>query len=588
MAALPEVVVTATRTPLRADQSVAEVSVIGRDELEQSGGRTLSQILSQQVGVQYTANGGLGKTSSIFLRGLEARHTLLLVDGVRYGSATTGEPNLDNLPLGEIDRIEIVRGPLSSLYGSDAVGGVVQVFTRRATEGLRVNGAATVGSRGYGQAGAGLSFADGPWDGSIQVQHTETRGFSATNERVQFGNYNADTDGFRQNAGSVNLGLKLPQDWEVRLNLLESNGTTDLDDGPGVDSKAALHTRVAAVQAGGKVTGPWRTLVRVARSTDTYDTLTSNVYDIGAITTHQQQLSWENTVVTPVGSLLLLAEHLKQSVTKPVTSFSGQYDATERTINSLAAGLNGEADVHTWQASVRRDRNSQYGSQTTGALGYGLQLTDGWRATVAAGTSFVAPSFNRLYWPQFGNPKLEPEEGRHAELGLRHSHGNAQLRLAVFGNRIRGYITQGANPVNLPYATSHGASISYENRIGALRVTSSLEHINPRNADKSSANYGKQLIRRAENSAKLGAELGQGAWTYGTELQAYSHRYDDVANTQRLAGFVTLDLRAQWQFEPEWSLQARVNNLADKPYETALGYNQPGRELYVGVRYSPR
>ncbi|MEY4754904.1 MAG: hypothetical protein RJA44_2579 [Pseudomonadota bacterium] len=582
--ALPGVVVTATRTPVQADRSVAEVTVIDREELDRASGLTLTQLLAQQPGVQYTANGGLGKNSSIHLRGLEFRHTLLLVDGVRYGSATNGTPNLDNLPLGDIERIEIVRGPLSSLYGSDAVGGVVQVFTRRATEGQRPNVAVTAGSHGYLQGGFGLSFADGPWDGSVQLQHTETRGFSATN--VRSGNYNPDNDSFRQNAGNLSLGLKLSRDWEARVNLLESNGITDVDDGPGVDAKVAVQTRVAGFQVGGKVQGSWRTLIRVAHSTDVYDVLStaSAFQPLGAISTDQQQLSWENTVATPAGTLLLLGEHLKQNVSKPTT----QYEVAERTVNSMAIGLNGQAGAHTWQASLRQDHNSQYDTQRTGSLGYGLQLAQGWRLTAAAGTSFVAPSFNDLYWPSFSNPLLQPEEGRHAELGLRHSAGAAQTSLSVFGNRIRGYITQGANPVNLPYATSHGASLSYENRIGALRVNTALEHVNPRNDEQGNTNYGKLLPRRAENSAKLGADWERGAWIFGSDLQAYSHRFDNPTNTIRLAGFATLDLRTQWQFQPDWALQFRVNNLADKPRETAYGYHQPGRELYLTLRYTPR
>ncbi|MEY8876710.1 MAG: TonB-dependent receptor [Leptothrix sp. (in: b-proteobacteria)] len=583
--ALPGVVITATRTPLRVDQSVAEVTVIERADLERATGRTISEILSQHAGIQFTANGGLGKTSSIFLRGLEARHTLLLVDGVRYGSATVGEPNLDNLPLGEIERIEIVRGPLSGLYGSDAVGGVIQVFTRQPTEGTRLNGSATLGSKGYGQGNAGISFADGLWSGALQLQHTENRGFSVTNERVQFGNFNPDDDGFRQNAGSLNLGLKLPEDWQLKLHLLDSKSTTALDDGLGADAKAALHTQVAALEASGRVTGNWRTLVRVARSEDDYNTLsTASFYDLGTIATVQQQLSWENTVPTPVGMLLVLGEHLKQKVAKPVSN----YEITQRTVNSAALGLNGEAGVHTWQASLRRDSNSQYGQQTNGSLGYGLQVAPDWRLTAAAGTSFTAPSFNQLYWPQFSNPLLQPEEGRHAELGLRYSAGVHQVRMAVFGNRIRGYITSGANPTNLPYATSNGVSLAYDGQVGAAKLGASVEHVDPRNADKSSANYGKQLIRRAKDSAKLSADWDLGRWSAGTAVQAYSERYDDTANALRLGGFATADVHAQWQFERDWALQARLNNLADKRYETALGYNQPGRELYVTLRYSPR
>ncbi|MDZ7856243.1 TonB-dependent receptor domain-containing protein [Sphaerotilus sp.] len=587
-ASLPSVVVTATRTPVRADQTVADVTVLTRDDLERATGRTLSEVLSQQGGIQLSANGGLGKTSSVFIRGLEARHVLLLVDGVRYGSATTGTPELDNLPLGDIDRIEIVRGPLSSLYGSDAVGGVVQVFTRRASasEGTRANGAITAGSHRYGQASGGLSFNDGVWSGAVQALHTENRGFSATNPQAEFGSHNADTDGFRQNAASAHLGLKLPQGWQVGAHLLNADAVSGYDDGAGADAKAGLRTRVMSVDASGAVTAGWRTQLRVARSANDYETIASaSPYaDLGTIATVQQQLSWDNTFSLPVGTLLVVAEHLKQKVTKP----AGNYDITNRTVNSLALGYHATVGVHTVQASLRHDRNSQYGNPTTGTIGYGLALMDGLRATAQVGTSFVAPSFNQLYWPSYGNPLLAPEKGKHAEVGLRYTTGEQQLSATVFSNRIRGYITQGANPVNLPYAQSNGVSLGYDGQLGLFKVGAALDHLTPKNDTDGSTNQGNLLPRRARNAAKLSADVDLGAWTVGAGLQAYSHRFNNTANTQRLAGYATVDLHAQWQFERDWALGARLNNAANRAYETALGYNQPGRELYVTLRYAPR
>jgi vitamin B12 transporter len=586
--ALPTVVVTATRTPVRADQTVADVTVLTRDDLERATGRTLSEVLSQQGGIQLSSNGGLGKTSSVFIRGLEARHVLLLVDGVRYGSATTGMPELDNLPLGDIDRIEIVRGPLSSLYGSDAVGGVVQVFTRRASpgEGARLNGAVTAGSHRYGQASGGVSFNDGLWSGAVQVLHTENGGFSATSPRAEFGNHNPDTDGFRQNAASAHVGLKLPQGWQVGAHLLSADAISAYDDGLDADAKSGLRTRVLSVDTSGEVAAGWRTQVRVARSANDYETIASaSPYaTLGTIATVQQQLSWENTVRLPVGALLVVAEHLKQKVTKPASN----YDVTSRTVNSLALGYDATVGVHTVQASLRHDRNSQYGNPTTGTVGYGLALMEGLRATAQIGTSFVAPSFNQLYWPAYGNPKLEPEKGKHAEVGLRYTVGEQQFAATVFGNRIRGYITQGAYPVNLPYAQSNGVSVSYDSRVGPVKVGAALDHLTPKNDTDGSANQGKLLPRRARNAAKLSADVDLGAWTVGSGLQAYSHRFNDTANTQRLAGYATLDLHAQWQYAPDWALGARLNNVANRQYETALGYNQPGRELYVTLRYAPR
>ena len=232
-----EVIVTGTRTPTRVDEALGDVTVISRDQIEQSTGKTLAELLGQQAGVQFWANGGLGKASSVSLRGLEARHTLLLIDGVRYSSATLGTPTWENIPIESIERIEIVRGPLSGLYGSDAVGGVIQIFTRRGKEGLRGNAVATVGSKRFGQLGGGLSFGQGAFDGSLQVQRTENRGFSATNSRVPFGSYNADNDGFRQNSGSAQLGRKIGGGWRADARLLQSDGVTQYDDGPGADAK---------------------------------------------------------------------------------------------------------------------------------------------------------------------------------------------------------------------------------------------------------------------------------------------------------------------------------------------------------------
>lgn len=584
---LSEVVITATRSPLAVDQSIGEVTVIDRTELERSSGRTLAEVLAREAGLQITANGGLGKTSAIFLRGLEPRHVLLLVDGVRYGSATSGQPSLDNLPIGLIERIEIVRSPLSGLYGSDAAGGVIQVFTRRAQAGSSLlNGSVTVGSHGYRQAQAGTSVVQGDFSAALQLMHTRDAGFSATNEQAPYGNFNPDTDGFQQNAGSLSLGLKLPGQWQLDGRISGANAETAYDDGPGVDARAGLRNQVTTLQASGPVMAGWRTVVRIAESQDDYKTYSSasSWAELGTISTHQRQLSWENTVATSIGQLLLLGERLEQTVIKPVTN----YDVSSRTIDSVALGLSGQSGAMSWQGNLRRDQNSQFGQQTNGTIGLGYQLAREWRVSAATGTSFVAPSFNQLYWPGWSSPTLQPEQGRHSEIGLRWSSGLHQVQATLFGNRIRGYIVEGANPTNLPYAVSNGLSLSWEGQIGAYRASASAERIDPRNDDAGSANYGKQLIRRARNSGRFAIDRSYGAWTSGLSMQAIGERWEDSANTDRLPGYVTADLFTQWQFSRDWMVQARLNNLADQVYETARGYNQPGRELFMTLRYVPR
>jgi len=581
---LDEVVVTGTRTPQRLDQNLADVSVIDRARIERAAGRTLAELLADEPGVQMSSNGGWGKSSGVYLRGLEGRHTLLLVDGVRYGSATLGLPVWENIPLDSIERIEIVRGPMSGLYGSDAVGGVVQVFTRRGAQGASFDAEATTGSRGFGQLSAGGRFGQGDVDGSARIQHLETRGFSSTNEHAQFGNFNPDDDGFRQDSGSLQLGWRFADGWRADARWLQADGVTQYDDGPGVDARAGLRTALMSLEASGPVTARWRTVLRVSRSKDEYDTLaTASAFTpTGVIGTVQQQLAWENSVATPLGDAVLVADHLHQAVSRPGDAF----DVSERSIDGVAAGLSGSTGAHSWQGNLRHDHNSQFGSQNTGMLAYGYALSPQWRASASLGTSFVAPSFNQLYYPGFGNPDLLPEEGRHAEIGLRWSDAARQLRATWFDNRIRGYISSGPAPTNIPRTRIDGLSLSGEWRVDAWTFAASADHVNPRNASEGTDDFGKQLPLRAKNSVKASLDWSQGAWSAGASVSAFGERFDDPANTLRLGGYGTLDLRADWRFASAWRLGLRLNNAGDKRYETAYGYNQPGRELYVTLRYA--
>lgn len=579
------IVVTATRTPQRVDQALAEVTVIDRARIDAASGRTLAELLAAESGVQFWSNGGLGKAAAVSLRGLESRHTLLLIDGVRYGSATLGTPSWDNIALDAIERIEIVRGPMSALYGSDAVGGVVQIFTRRGQPGLHPEAGVTVGSRAYREVAAGARFGAAAVDGSVRLQHRRTDGFSATNPRVPFGSHDPDDDGFEQTTVNARLGARLGA-WRADATLLQARGTTHYDDGPGTDTRAALRTAVLSAQLAGPVTGAWRTSFKAARSRDDFDTLASAsaFTTLGTIGTTQQQLGWENQLATPLGTALVLAERVQQQVERPGTPFA----VSERTVTGVALGLNGEAGAHGWQANVRRDRNSQFGGQTTGALAYGHTLAPGLRATASLGSSFVAPSFNQLYYPGFGNPDLQPERGRQRELGLVWRNGAVTSRLVWFDNRIRGYISSGPQAANIPRVKVSGVSASADAVLGAWTLAGGIDSLEPVNATEGSANFGRTLPRRVRKSARLAADWRGGAFTLGGALQAFGERFDDADNRKRLGGYAVVDLRAEWLLARDWALAAKLNNALGKRYETVFGYNQPGREAYLTLRWSPR
>ncbi|WP_143762932.1 TonB-dependent receptor domain-containing protein [Ramlibacter tataouinensis] len=576
-AALGETVVTATRTPARADSLVSDVTVLTREDLQRQPGRSLPEILAREAGVQFAANGGRGKSSSVFLRGTEARHTILLIDGVRYGSATLGTPVWENLPLDAIERIEVVKGPASSLYGSDGVGGVVQIFTRQGRQGFHPYAELSAGSRGYTQGAAGFSAGQGAFSGSLGLQALNDRSFSATNPAVPFGNYNPDRDPFRQRSVNAQGAWSFAPDWKLEGGLLHAEGTSHFDDGPGRDSHSKVRTSLLRANVNGRVTGDWQTRVQLARSRDVSNAVVASVLPSDFETT-QDQLLWQNDLATALGVAQLGLERLEQQV-----DGSTAYAVRERTINSAFAGLNGEAGVHGWQASLRHDRNSQFGPHTTGFAGYGIRFAPAWRAHASYGTSFVAPSFNQLYFPRFGNPTLQPEEGRNREFGLTWSPGDHTVKLVRFDNRIRGFIPSGPLPANVPRARIDGWTLSWDGRFADLGLRAAYDRLDPRNQLT-----GRKLPRRADEQVTLGADWRAGAWTLGGSLLYVGERFDDAANNVRLGAYTTVDLFATYALARDWTLQASLRNAADREYSTVRGYNQPGRAFVATLRWQPK
>ena len=576
-AQLPGTVVTASRTAQRADELVSDVVVIDRAEIEKSTGRTLAEILARAPGVQFSANGGLGKNSSVNIRGAEARHTVLLIDGVRFGSATTGSPNWDTLAVDLIERIEILKGPASSLYGSEAVGGVVQIFLRQGVQGLAPYASLTLGSYGHRQVTAGVNGGNGPLSYSLGVQHTRDQGFSATNPKVQFNNYNADTDAFSQDSFNTSVAYQLTTDWKVDAGLLAANSTNHTDDGPNRDTRYAGQSRLARAGVEGRLFPSWKTQLRYSQSADSSRAVVASSLP-SLFKTTQNQLTWQNDVATPIGVVLAGADRLEQKVDSTT-----QYTVAERTVSSVFVGLNGSAGPHSWQANLRRDKNSQFGGNSTGFGGYGFAITPQWRVNASYGTSFVAPSFNQLYFPDFGNPLLQPERGRNTDLGVTWSDAGQTVKLVHFDNKIRGFISNTTVASSVPRARIDGYTLSYNGSFGPLSLNASMDAMDPRNELT-----GKRLARRSSNLVRLGADYVVGAWALGGSVLRAGNSFDDAANVRELAGRTTADLYVDYAVSNTWKLQTKLINVTNKSYETVYGYNQPGRAVYVTLRYQPK
>lgn len=583
---LDPITVTAGREPVALSAALQDITVIDRAVIEAHAGASLESLLAEQPGVQVAASGGPGSVSSVFLRGANSNGTLLLIDGMRYGSATAGTPIFYNLPLDQIDHIEIVRGPLSSVYGSDAAGGVIQVFTRHGQSGFEADASATAGSERYGDANAGLRGATAVLDYAAHVATQRTDGYPSTNPHAAFGIYNPNADHFEQSSASANLGYTVVPGWTIRLQGLDARAAVQFADGfdplrPDLTARSRLGSASGGLTLQGAVSPSWTTRVALQASRDDYDTdVAVNSYSLGRFTTAQRLASWQNDIATPAGTVLLAAEQLHQSV----DSNTSAYVADARTVDGVQLGLSGRAGPHGWQANARSDSNAQFGRQNTGALAYGFDLSPAWRVGASAGSSFVMPSFNDLYYPGYSNPALRPQHGRSQELNLRWQGAGQQWRLALYVNRFHDLIALDANylPVNIGQSRVRGATAQYDLRIGALALGATLDAMDPRDLVDDT-----RLPHRARNTVALTAEwqlaerLGLGA-----VLRAAGQRYDDAANQQTLGGYGQLGLHANWRLDRAWQASVRVDNATDHAIAPAYGYNAPPRQVFVTLRYA--
>lgn len=576
IAALDTVVVTGARQAQRPEELLATVDVIDREELERAGPGSVLDLLARQAGIQITSNGGPGKSGSVYIRGSNANHTLVLIDGVRIGSLSLGTAPLQSLPISQIERIEILRGPASALYGADAVGGVIQIFTKRGEGEPLVELFGGLGNFGTSQAGFGVSGSNGPWSYALRASTYDTNGVSAKRATKL---PDSDRDGYRNNTMGGNLGYQVAPGHEVVARVLHVEGRNWYDNG-----KANAHedatTDLVSLESRNQISSTWQSTVRVSQSRDNNNTYAISSFSY--INSRQTQFSWQNDLSTAVGKFLLGYEYADQKL-ESSTSYAG----TGRNISSLIAGWTASLDKHRFQANLREDNNSQYGDKLTYLLGYGYQITPALRASATLGTSFVSPTFNQLYYPGSGNENLKPEEGRNRELALRYEDKGTRASVTYFNNKIDNLITwMTVSPYKVQqtgHARIEGWELAGSTLLAGYELSASVDLLNPKDEDT-----GMQLLRRAEQSGRLAVTRTFGAFTVGTELIGVGKRFDDTANKTSMGGYGLVNLFGQYQIDRNWRLEARANNLLDKDYTLANGYNTLGANVFVGIRYLSR
>lgn len=582
---LDGVVVTASRTAQTQDQTLAAVTVIDRAEIERLQPASLPDLLTGRAGFSLANNGGQGKSTSVFLRGTESDHVLVLVDGIKLGSATSGGASLQDIPVEQIERIEIVRGPFSSLYGSEALGGVIQIFTRRPQGRFTPNFSAAIGSERTRRvsAGAGGRSGDASHGGwyAIQAGYENTDGINAYRGPR---NFDPDRDGYRNASLTMQGGYRFDEHWDAELRVFRAEGRNEYD--------GSLNNEADTVQqvVGGRVRYAANDRVRFTASAGASADLSENFLD-GVYSSNfdtRRKLASLQADLGVGGGLLSLGFDWSGDQVDGNTRY-----ARDRRINrGLFGQWQQDFGDHSVQAGVRRDDDSQFGGETTGSLLWGWNFTRQLRLGASYGTAFKAPTFNELYFPGYGNPALGPETSRSVELSLRGDHGNARWALHAYETRIDDMIAFDASlgdfggPNNIDRARIRGVEAEGAVRVADWDLRASLTRLDPRN-DGNNPNHDHVLPRRARASGRIDADRRFGRFSVGASVIGVGERYDNLTNTTRLGGYGLADLRVGYALAPAWNLQLSAGNLFDKRYETAALYNQPGRTWLLTLRYQP-
>jgi len=576
-------VVTATR----AAQPVAtlrDTVVITREDLEAAGNLSLGEVLERRAGVQLRATGGAGQPQGLFMRGAGTAQTLVLIDGLRVSSATVGSTSIESIPVDMIERIEVVKGPLSSLYGSEAIGGVVQVFTRgRSVPHL-------FGALAYG--------TDRDWRGSVGAAASEDRSAvslsmggrkvdapSATNARAFC--HDADRDPHEEAFANLHASHRLWQEELLALDAFATRNRTSFD-GCGTDDRNDHTLFGAKLTSSNAFTSYWTSRFSVGHGRDELEIRGAFP---GRFETRQDQASWLHDFRTPAGSLLAGAEFVRQRISSDESQ--GAFARTQRDTTALFAGMNESWVTPEWgtqriEASVRAEDDESFGRRNTGSLGYGFEWPQLARLSGTYGRGFRAPTFFDLYGPSSDfyqpNPALNPERSESMELSLRApSNSRVQWRLTAFDNRIEDLITYVFPTVmNVKRARITGVEGALEATWLDIRWRATFTAQDPRDDET-----GKRLPGRAERYGSLEASRNFGPWTVAGTVLAVGDRFDSTTEdpAQRMPSYALLDARVRYRFAKYWSVELSGTNLTDKRYENAVGYDAPRRSILLSVRF---
>lgn len=596
---LPDVLISASRQVESRTATSAANTVFTRSDIDRLQPSSITDLLTRVPGVQVAPTGGRGSLPGIFIRGTKAAQTLVLVDGVRIANATSGDSGLQFLDVDQIERVEVLRGSRSAVYGSDAIGGVIQIFTRRgANQGLQPRLRLAAGSNQTWQRSLGLSGGDGATRFNLGASLDETAGIDSTG--ASFAS-DGDHDAYRNRSLNLSLSHTFNERFEAGLNLLDSRGRSEYDNPYGRLDEATWesypqqpYTDFSVSSLGtwfdAQLNDTWHSRLELGHSENRDDKRDKLSDERFTYNTYRDQVTWQNELALDERNQLMLGADWYEDRFHGTANFSED----SRWNRAAFAQYRFTGEAFSSELGIRQDRNQQYGSQTTWNASLSVPLNPRNDMLLSYSEGFRAPTFNDLYDVRYGNPNLRPEHSKSYEVQWRSQlSDSSRLETSLYRTELRDAISYDATrnrPGNIAAARIDGMELSLTQEWAGWTSQLGLAVIDPR--DRKS---GHTLARRARRTLSLDLDRQLDRFNVGASWQAVSGSYNDEGNNDAIAGYGLLGLRGGWAATEELKLDLKLDNLLDKRYSRTLysyqgnsyGYREEGRTWLLSLTWTP-
>lgn len=592
-------IVTATRTEQSVADILAPVTVFERSDIERIQPNDLQELLSRAVGVSFVRNGGRGASTSLFLRGNQSNHTLVMIDGVRIGSATNGAPALTNLPPELIERVEIVRGSRSSLYGSEAIGGVINIITRKYhdTDGIQPMLQVGVGTQGTRKVLAALSGGNEQTQANISILREETDGVDNTSSKAGVA---GDDDAFEQTAINASFSHKINDAAELFALYQNSQTESDYDNScraGGVSYQCSPYTdgevSIANIRGEFRPLESWLLTLSAGESKDE-STIDYHYVDPAAVGVSGDTFDTTRRIYSLQNDWMLGEHHIltvgaERSLDHVESNLS--YGEVNRGNKGGYAQWQGDYGVVDALVGFRKDDNDQFGKNETKNISLGFDLDDEIKIIASYGEGYNAPTFNDLYYPFYGVSTLNPETSQNLELELRGNQRWGSWSATRFENDVDNLIQYNPatfGPDQIEGAEIKGWEFSVSSAIQEWSIDANISLL-----DATDAKTGLDLRRRADKQANLDVGREWQQWSVNGSLRLVSSRFEDTANNDELGGYGLVDSTVSYRVNEQVKLQLALKNIFDKEYVSARSFSfgdylSIGREAMLSITYTPK